>query len=293
MNYQLIRLLLPLILLVSCRQTQPVQKVASIQALPTNIHQLTYPLPVQPGISAHRGGKYIDGYPENCLETFQHITKDYVLIIECDVAQTADGTLILMHDNTIDRTTPGTGKVEDLPYTDLKDLTLEDHTGKPTPYTIPTLEQVLQWAHGHALLSLDVKRTVDRAQLIALLQANNAHTYSEIITYNYESAVYYSQHAPEYRLSVGIRNEEELQNYLQSDIAKSSLKPFVGTRRKEQAFYSRLHEEGLVVTLGTLGNIDEQAKARGYKIYEELIAQGVDVFATDYPLEVAAHFYAK
>ena len=283
--------LLTVLLLLGCKSTQTVVVVSN--QLPTDIHQLTYPLPVQPAISAHRGGKYIDSYPENCLETFQYITKDYVMIIECDVAQTADGTLILMHDNSIDRTTASTGKVANLPYSEIQNLTLLDHNGKATPYRIPTLEKVLQWAEGRAILSLDIKRTVDREKLLNLLKANGADTYSEIITYNYESAVYYAENAPEYRLSVGIRNEEELQNYLQSDIAKSSLKPFVGTRRKDKAFYDRLHDMGLVVTLGTLGNIDQQAQAKGYQIYDTLVQQGVDVFATDYPLEVAKYYYGN
>ena len=215
------------------------------------------------------------------------------MIIECDIAQTKDSILIFMHDDAVDRTTNGTGKVQNLTWEELAKLKLKDHQDNLTPYHIPTLKDVLAWAPGHAILSLDIKKTVDRELLIKVLKDYNADQFSEIITYNYEAAEYYSQYAPAYRLSVNIRNEEELDLYLSSGIPVHNLKPFVGTRRKDADFYKKLHEHGLIVTLGTLGNIDEQARAKGYKVYEQLLEDGVDIFATDYPLEVAEYFYKE
>lgn len=276
----------------SCRQSNlAVKKVVGNNVLASDIKQIKYPLDIKPAISAHRGGKYIIGYPENCLETFKHITKEYTMIIECDVAQTKDGKLIFMHDDAIDRTTTGSGKVTNLNWPEIRSTNLKDHTGRLTDFKVSTLEEVLSWAKGNAILSLDIKRSVDREKLISLLDKYEAHTYSEIITYSYDAAQYYAENAPKYTLSVGIRNMEELNRYLNSDMDIANLKPFVGTRRKDASFYEKLHRRGMIVTLGTLGNIDEQAKARGYKIYEKLIAEGVDVFATDYPLEVAEYFY--
>ncbi len=277
---------------IGCKQSSLAIETEPITAqLPHNIHDVLYPLPVKPAISAHRGGKHIDNYPENCLETFVHISKDHNLIIECDVAQTKDGRLIFMHDDAIDRTTNGTGKVVNLDWVEIENLILKDHRGEDTEFGVPTLSEVLSWAKGHAILSLDIKRSVDRALLIEELKKHNADEFSEIITYNFESAKYYSENAPAYRLSVGIRNMEELERYLSSDIPLHNLKPFVGTRRKDADFYSKLHEHNMIVTLGTLGNIDEQAKAKGFHVYEKLIEEGVDVFATDDPLEVAEYFY--
>ena len=48
-------------------------------------------------ISAHRGGKGMEGYPENCLETMQYVkTQIPNAIYEVDIAQSADGVLLLM-----------------------------------------------------------------------------------------------------------------------------------------------------------------------------------------------------
>ncbi len=66
----------------------------------------------KPLISAHRGGPVI-AYAENAIRTFQRSVEAGAAIIECDVRQTKDGYLILMHDRSLDRTTTGRGDVGD------------------------------------------------------------------------------------------------------------------------------------------------------------------------------------
>ena len=58
---------------------------------------------------AHRGHSI--AYPENTLEAYRKAIELGVEIIECDVNITRDGTLLMMHDPTLDRTTSGTGRV--------------------------------------------------------------------------------------------------------------------------------------------------------------------------------------
>ncbi len=60
---------------------------------------------------------------------------------------------------------------------------------------------------------------------------------------------------------------------------------FTGTRLSEPSLYKRLHEKNIVCMLGTLGNLDGQAKARGDKLYKVWKNIGVDVIATDRPFE--------
>ena len=73
-----------------------------------------------PNISVHRGGKGLINYPENCLETLQFVSDSISAVYEVDVAQTKDGKLVLMHDNSIERTTNGSGLVKNLTYNELK-----------------------------------------------------------------------------------------------------------------------------------------------------------------------------
>jgi len=70
----------------------------------------------KPIISVHRGGKGIKNYPENCLETLVHVNKSIDAIYEIDVAKTKDNILVLMHDDALNRTTTGEGKLTKYRY---------------------------------------------------------------------------------------------------------------------------------------------------------------------------------
>src|SRR4029079_1833864 len=54
---------------------------------------------------AHRGHSI--AYPENTLEAYRKAIELGIEMIECDVNITSDGKLVMMHDPTLDRTTPG------------------------------------------------------------------------------------------------------------------------------------------------------------------------------------------
>ncbi len=51
-------------------------------------------------LAAHRGGP-APGYPENAIETLDHVLSNAAFIMEVDVAETRDGVLFLMHDDTL------------------------------------------------------------------------------------------------------------------------------------------------------------------------------------------------
>ena len=76
---------------------------------------LKYPL-----VIAHQGG---DGlWPGNTLFAYQNAAKLGVDVLEMDIHITKDGKLVLMHDETVDRTTDGTGEIESMTLAELKQL---------------------------------------------------------------------------------------------------------------------------------------------------------------------------
>ena len=77
-------------------------------------------LPSAPKFIAHRGGRIHK--PENTIAAFQHAIDTGADWIEMDVQQTKDGELIVIHDETVDRTTDGTGRVEDLTLEEIRAL---------------------------------------------------------------------------------------------------------------------------------------------------------------------------
>ncbi len=87
---------------------------------------------------AHRGG--LAYKPENTLSAFQNAIDQGVDWLEFDVQMTKDGALVVIHDETVDRTTNGTGAVRDLTLEQIRSL---DAGGGQK---VPTFDEVLQLA---------------------------------------------------------------------------------------------------------------------------------------------------
>ena len=108
-------------------------------------------------VAAHRGDWR--HAPENSIKAIENCIAMGVDIVEIDVRKTKDGKLVLMHDETIDRTTNGTGKVSEHTLAELKELYLKKNKGgkdaELTGDRIPTLEEALIAAKGKVMLNLD------------------------------------------------------------------------------------------------------------------------------------------
>jgi len=132
-------------------------------------------------IIAHRGcheaaPAHGFGYePENSLSALEHCVAMGIDMMETDVHMTADGYLVVMHDDTVDRTTSGRGKVEDMTLSDLRQLHLRQNLGGYaeglTDQRVPTLEQMLQAAKGRITLNLDVKGAIYAEVVNAVIRA--------------------------------------------------------------------------------------------------------------------------
>ena len=239
-------------------------------------------------ISAHRGGKGYAGYPENCLETMQFVKKQIPnAVFEIDVAQTKDEILVLMHDDALERTSTGFGRVDQSNWADLNKLNLKDDFDSITNFRIPLFKDVLEWAKTeNAIFTVDIKRSVDPEKVLHFIEENGALYQSAIITYSIETAQKLYGLNPEVVLSVTIRNEEEFKRAANSGIPWKNMVAFTGTMESEPLLYQKLHDKGVMCILGTLGNLDKKAEANGDHLYREWTAIGIDIFATDRSLEV-------
>lgn len=249
--------------------------------------QLIYrPHQTQSYVSAHRGGRGIPAHPENALETFDYtLAKVPKSIIELDVNITADGTLILMHDESLDRTTSGTGKVQDQSWSYIKELYLKDDYGARTHYRVPSFEQTLEWASkNQAFIMVDVKRNVPFDLVIDLLNKYHLEYYAAIITYSIADAVQVHRLDSDYMISISIRNDAEWQQACATEIPFNRMIAFTGTRITNKSLYDQLHSKGIMCILGTLGNLDKSAEAKGDQLYCNFIQQGIDILATDRPV---------
>jgi len=239
-----------------------------------------------PMVSAHRGGPY-PGFPENCIETFENVLKYTDAIIECDIAMTKDNILIMMHDNTLDRTTTGSGLVSEHNWAEIQQLKLVDKYGTVTEFRVPTLNQVLLWAKEKCILTLDVKKGVPFYDVIRNVEDTGTENDVVIITYNISQAEKVYRLNPDLMISAGIYAPDDILRYKKSKINLKNLIAFTGTSFKDPELYKLLHNEGIYCMLGTLGNLDRSAEVRGDQIYLDFINNGIDVLATDRPIEAA------
>ncbi|UPS93060.1 glycerophosphodiester phosphodiesterase [Bizionia sp. M204] len=252
------------------------------------IKAFQYQPQASPLISVHRGGVGLANYPENCLETIKYVNDSIAAVFEIDVAKTKDGILVLMHDHTLDRTTTGTDKLTNYTFNELQAFYLIDDFGTRTNFKIPKFTEVLKWSKANnAILTIDIKKSVDVAEVIQAIRENNAEDISIIITYDMEQANKAYQLAPDLLLSVSARNQQELNWLLESEIPTHNMIAFTGTRLSDTTLYNKLHKQGIKTMLGTLGNLDKQAETKGDSLYLKWQKLGIDVFATDRPFEAA------
>lgn len=239
-----------------------------------------------PMVSAHRGGPY-PGFPENAIETFSNVLTYTPAIIELDVAMTKDSVLILMHDDDLERTTTGTGKVNEVTFEYIQSLFLEDNDGDLTDFKIPTLEEALKWSKGKALLTVDIKRSVPYEKVIEEVRATESEAHAALISYSFEAAKKLHLMAPELMLSVTIRNEEEIGRLEETGIPWKRVIAFTGVAERSAEFNQAIHDKGVFTILGVLGNLDKSAEARGDELYVGFVQNGADILATDRPIEAA------
>jgi glycerophosphoryl diester phosphodiesterase len=123
------------------------------------------------GVCAHRGAS--DTHPENTITAFREAIRLGAQMIEFDVATTSDGKLVLMHDHTIDRTTNGTGRVEEWQLSDLKKL--DAGSWKNSRFEgeqIPTLSEALNMMPNNIWLNVHLKSGIGLAEKTVRLIAS-------------------------------------------------------------------------------------------------------------------------
>jgi glycerophosphoryl diester phosphodiesterase len=144
--------------------------VASLIAAHLVLAALVKPLPghpfwttTAPSVIAHRGGRGL--WPENTLFAFRRAVELGADVLEMDIRRSADGELVVLHDETVDRTTDGSGPVATLALARLKALDAgyrwSPDGGRTYPHrgrglTVPSLREVFG-ALPQARMNLEIK----------------------------------------------------------------------------------------------------------------------------------------
>ena len=137
-------------------------------------------------ITGHRGGAGLGA--ENSLECIRKGIETGATSIEIDVHITADNKIVVCHDPTVDRTTNGSGAINEMTLEQIKELRLLEN-GAVTDLQIPTLEQVLEVIDGRVELLLEIKRKKGdnegiEERVLEILKENNALSYTAIQSFD-------------------------------------------------------------------------------------------------------------
>lgn len=148
----------------------------------------TLPLPAQAVPSAqsqravvavaHRG--LAPGWPENTLAAFRQSIALGIDAIELDLRGTADGEVVVMHDETVDRTTNGAGEIARMTLRQIRGLDAGSYIDpRFSGERIPTYEEVLALRKGtriRLLLDIKLSPSLDKARVIRLTERHGAVT---------------------------------------------------------------------------------------------------------------------
>lgn len=226
---------------------------------------------------AHRGAS---GYsPENTMAAFVKALQLGANGIETDVQMTKDGQLVLIHDESVRRTTGAEGWVKDFTLDELKKLDAGSwYDEKFRGEAIPTLEELLVLAKQHDLyLNIELKNGFVQYPKLELRVAElvRHHDLVEqvlISSFNHYSLVHMKQLAPEIETAIlYMEGLYEPWEYALR-IGASALHPYHYAVRKE--WVEQAKERGIRTHPFT---VNEEQEMRA------LLAAGVGGIITDYP----------
>lgn len=221
-------------------------------------------------ISGHRGGRN-DGLTENSIENFEATLADVPAFMETDIARTRDGALVLMHDDTVDRTTSGSGEVSSLTLTQFQALQLRDYEGNVLESSPPTLRQALDWADGKTVLELDVKRGVSYEDVAEEVREAGAMDRVIFITYSVDGASRLARVAPEAMIYTTLTSIRDLDTLERRGVDLTHVVAWLGDEALDADLLEALNARGVEGRWGLFGRGADFAAA------VEAGAEGVSV----------------
>ncbi|NJE30736.1 glycerophosphodiester phosphodiesterase [Thermococcus sp. 18S1] len=149
----------------------------------------------------HRG--YSAKYPENTLLAFKKAVEAGADGIELDVWLTKDGEVVVIHDDTVDRTSNGSGRVKDMTLDELKSLDFGNGE------RIPTLEETFEALPEDVLINVEIKDAEAVKKTAAIIGANNPSRVM-VSSFLIDALREYRKHDRETRMGLLVDREETL-----------------------------------------------------------------------------------
>ncbi len=221
---------------------------------------------------AHRGAP--DTHPENTTPSFLAALELGVDMIEFDVRVTADGHAVLMHDQTVDRTTNGTGAVEELTLAQIKQLDAGSWKDPGFAGTeVPTFAETLQIMPPNVLLNIELKAGAQVVDLVIAQLKKMAMIGQSLLAARNDQAVRARELAPGMKI-INFSRQDGGDGYIDNTIETGAEYIQLPRQHTTAERVARCHDHGIGVNVFKSDEPDDQRL---------LMDWGVDYILTDTP----------
>ncbi|SEF45336.1 glycerophosphoryl diester phosphodiesterase [Flavobacterium urumqiense] len=217
----------------------------------------------------HRGAKGHES--ENTLISFQKALNMQVDGIELDVHLSADGELMVIHDETIDRTTNGKGFVNKLSLRELKTFQIDDK------HQIPMLKEVFDLVNQDCFINIELKSYDAAEKVVSLIEkyvTKKGWKYDRFLVSSFDWNALQQVRFLNEEIPIGILTETDLDLALAfaKFIQAKSIHPYFHLLTKENT--AKIQEKGIQVYPWTINEIED---------IQKIIAFNVNGIITDFP----------
>jgi glycerophosphoryl diester phosphodiesterase len=209
----------------------------------------------------HRGAK---GYePENTLVSFQKALNMQVDGIELDVHLSADGELIVIHDETIDRTTNRKGFVNALSLHELNAFRING------THKIPTLKEVFDLVNQNCFINIELKSYGAADKVVSLIEkyvTKKGWKYDRFLVSSFDWNALQQIRFLSDEIPIGVLTETNLDLALAfaKFIKAKSIHPHFHLLTKENT--AKMQEKGLQVFPWTINEVEDIQKIKTFNV---------------------------
>jgi glycerophosphoryl diester phosphodiesterase len=235
-------------------------------------------------IMGHRGARF--EAPENTIPGFRYALGLGLASVEFDVRLTADGAMVVIHDETVDRTTNGQGRVADLTLAEIQALDARStFPDWPEDCTVPTLQAVLDVVGGLPTMEIEIKRdTPERLErltsmLVDEIRRRGIGQQVRITSFEPQALAFAQRFAPEIRRC--LIGDWDDQSFLETAVQLGCSRAGVHHPKANHDVIRAARESGLEVVCWPTNSRDALESALSFH---------PDVICTDHPTHIRELF---
>jgi len=210
---------------------------------------------------AHRGAKAYE--PENTLAAFAKAIELQSDAIEFDVHLSADGEIIVIHDETVDRVTNGSGFVKDLSLSALKKMKIGNE------HEIPTLSETFDFVNQRCLINIELKAFETAEPVVKLIEyyvTQKNWKYSQFLVSSFDWPALQKVRDLHVEIPLGVLSETDLELAIgfAEFVKAETIHPYFHLLTAENT--SNMQQKGFKVFAWTVNEREDIQNIKSFKV---------------------------